>query len=49
MDQELSELKKRVNSLETIVAEQSAMITKLILIFHLSDTDLKNHLHVLDL
>jgi hypothetical protein len=48
MDQELSELKEKIAFLETIVAEQGTMITKLILMIHLSETDLKDHLHVLD-
>jgi hypothetical protein len=48
MDQELSELKEKIEFLETIVAEQGTMITKLILMIHLSETDLKDHLHVLD-
>lgn len=48
MDQELSELKEKIEVLETIVADQGTMITKLILMIHLSETDLKDHLHVLD-
>jgi uncharacterized coiled-coil protein SlyX len=48
MDQEFSELKERIEALETIVTEQGTMITKLILMIHLSETDLKDHLHVLD-
>ena len=48
MDKELSELKSRVESLETVVAEQAKMLTQLILVINLSSTDLKDHWDMLD-
>lgn len=42
------ELKEEIDSLKEIIAYQSTVINKLILIMNLADTDLKNHLHHLD-
>jgi len=48
MDRTIDDLSEELNSLKQVVTEQSALITKLIMIMHLSDTDLKNHLYLLD-
>ena len=42
------ELKEEIDSLKEIIAYQSTVINKLILLMNLADTDLKNHLHNLD-
>ena len=42
------ELKEEIDSLKEIIAYQSTVINKLILIMNLADADLKNHLHHLD-
>jgi hypothetical protein len=42
------ELKEEIDSLKELVTYQSIMINKLILIMNLADTDLKNHLHILE-
>jgi hypothetical protein len=42
------ELREEINSLKEVIAYQSTIINKLILIMNLADTDLKNHLHLLD-
>lgn len=42
------ELKEEIDSLKEMIAYQSTVINKLILIMNLADTDLKNHLHHLD-
>ena len=48
MDRTIDGIAEELNSLKQVVTELSVLITKLIMIIHLSDTDLKNHLHVLD-
>jgi len=42
------ELREEIDSLKEVIAYQSTVINKLILIMNLADTDLKNHLHLLD-
>lgn len=42
------ELREEIDSLKEVIAYQSTIINKLILIMNLADTDLKNHLHLLD-
>lgn len=42
------ELREEIDSLKEVVAYQSTVINKLILIINLADTDLKNHLNLLD-
>lgn len=42
------ELVDEVNSLKELVAYQSTIINKLILMINLSDSDLKNYLHILE-
>lgn len=42
------ELKEEIDSLKELVTYQSIMINKLILIMNLAETDLKNHLHILE-
>jgi len=48
MDSNLSDLADRVTSLENQLRDIQIMLNNIILIFHISDTDLKNHLHHLD-
>jgi hypothetical protein len=48
MDQELSELKKEVETLKEILMEHTKLLNNIILIMHLSETDLKNHFDLLD-
>ena len=42
------ELREEIDSLKEVVAYKSTVINKLILIINLADTDLKNHLNLLD-
>ena len=42
------ELVDEVNSLKELVAYKSTIINKLILMINLSDSDLKNYLHILE-
>ena len=48
MADRFDELKEEIDSLKEMIAYQSTVINKLILIMNLADTDLKNHLHHLD-
>lgn len=48
MDKELNDLRKELSDLKELVAYQSVMINKFILLFNISDTDLKNHLEILE-
>jgi len=48
MDKELNDLRKELSDLKELVAYQSGMINKFILLFNISDTDLKNHLEILE-
>ena len=48
MDKELNDLRKELSDLKKLVAYQSVMINKFILLFNISDTDLKNHLEILE-
>ena len=42
------ELKDEIDSLKEVITHQSILINKLILMINLSDSDLKNYLHLLD-
>lgn len=42
------DLKKEVEDLKEVVAYQAILLNKLIVLVNLADTDLKNHLHLLD-
>lgn len=42
------DLKKEIEDLKEVVAHQSMMINKMILIMHLSDTNLRDNLHILE-
>jgi len=48
MDSSMSELANRIETLEERVNSLQLIVNQLILIIHLSDTDLKDHLHVLE-
>lgn len=48
MDRTIDDLKEELDSLKQLVAEQSVLLNKLITIIHLSNTDLKDHLYLLD-
>jgi hypothetical protein len=48
MDQKLSDLETEVDQLKKALLEQSTLINKIILLLHISETDLKNHLDLLD-
>jgi hypothetical protein len=48
MDQKLSDLETEVDQLKQALLEQSTLINKIILLLHISETDLKNHLDLLD-
>lgn len=48
MDSSMSELADRIETLEERVNSLQLIVNQLILIIHLSDTDLKDHLHVLE-
>lgn len=48
MDSTVDDLKRELDELKHLVAEQSIMINKLILLVNVADTDLKNHLDLLD-
>ena len=43
-----NDLKTEIESLKEVVSYQSEIINKLILMINLSDSDLKNYLHLLD-
>ena len=42
------ELREEIDSLKEVIGYQSTLINKMILMINLSNSDLKNHLHVLD-
>ena len=42
------ELKDEIDSLKEVITHQTILINKLILMINLSDSDLKNYLHLLD-
>lgn len=42
------DLRDEIDSLKEVVAYQSTLINKLILMINLSDSDLKNYLHLLE-
>lgn len=42
------ELKDEIESLKEVIGYQSTVINKLLLMINLSDSDLKNYLHVLE-
>lgn len=42
------DLRDEIDSLKEVVAYQSTVINKLILMINLSDSDLKNYLHLLE-
>jgi len=48
MDRSMPELVERVEILEKELAALRIEITKLILMIHVADTDLKNHVYLLD-
>jgi hypothetical protein len=48
MDKELSELKDQIEELRQEILYQSTVINKLILLINIANTDLKNHLDLLD-
>lgn len=48
MDSSMSELADRIETLEVRVNSLQKIVNQLILIIHLSDTDLKENLHLLD-
>lgn len=48
MDKELSDLKDQIEELRQEIRYQSILINKLILLVNIADTDLKNHLDLLD-
>jgi len=42
------ELREEIDSLKEVIGYQSTMINKMILMINLSNSDLKNHLHILE-
>lgn len=48
MDQTLDDLKQQIKDLTDLVANNTIMINKLLLLVNIADTDLKNHLDLLD-
>lgn len=48
MDSSMSELANRIEILEDRVNSLQTIVNQLLLIIHLADTDLKEHLHLLD-
>ena len=48
MDQTLDDLKQQIKDLSDLVANNTIMINKLLLLINIADTDLKNHLDLLD-
>jgi hypothetical protein len=48
MDQKLSELTAEVEELKKVVLQNSIMINKIILMMNVAETDLKNHMDLLD-
>ena len=48
MDRTIDELDKEIKDLKQALAYQNSLLNKLIMILHMSDTDLKDYLHILD-
>ena len=48
MDRNLSDLENRINNLEIEIKDIQIILNKLILMIHISDTDLKNQIYLLD-
>jgi hypothetical protein len=48
MDRTIDELIAEVKSLKELVSRQSEILNNIIIMIHVSDTDLKNHLDILD-
>ena len=48
MDQELSELRAEIEELKKSIMHHSIMMNKFILLMNIADTDLKNHMDLLD-
>ena len=48
MDQTLDDLKQQIKDLTDLVANNTIMINKLLLLVNIADTDLKYHLDLLD-
>jgi hypothetical protein len=48
MDSSMSELADRVEALESQLKELQVLINKMILMMNLAETDLKEHLYLLD-
>ena len=48
MDQTPDDLKQQLDELKDLVANNTIMINKLLLLINIADTDLKNHLDLLD-
>lgn len=48
MDQTLDDLKREIDELKQAISYQSVLLNKLILLINIADTDLKNHLDLLD-
>jgi len=48
MDRTIDELIKEVDQLKEVVAYQTDLINKIIVMIHIADTDLKNHLDMLN-
>ncbi len=48
MDRTSDDLEKEIQSLKQAVIDQGVLLNKIILMIHLSNSDLKNHLDILD-
>ncbi len=48
MDRTIDELKTEVENLKELVANQTVLLNNIITMMHIADTDLKNHLDMLN-
>ena len=48
MDNRHDDLREEIDSLKEVIAYQTTVINKLILMINLSNSDLKNRLHILE-
>lgn len=48
MDNRYDDLREEINSLKEVIGYQSTIINKMLLMINLSNSDLKNYLHILE-
>ena len=48
MDNRYDDLREEINSLKEVIGYQTTIINKMLLMINLSNSDLKNYLHILE-